>query len=161
MSDRRIVIPLGCVGFLVREGQTVVPQGLAGELVSSAEAPECGSPGQAYQLLLDMASLRKEHFRAIYLDARQRMLRQETVSIGSLTATIVHPREVYRPAIELSAAGVLVAHNHPSGDPNPSPEDLALTRRLRQAGEILGIELIDHLIIGRCGYVSLKERGEL
>jgi DNA repair protein RadC len=81
------------------------------------------------------------------------------VSVGSLSASIVHPREVFQPAVAASAAGLIVAHNHPSGDPEPSPEDVAVTRRLREAGELLGIELVDHVVVAGRGYVSLKARG--
>lgn len=123
--------------------------------------PPVSSPEEAYALLADMAELRKEHFQALYLDSRRRLMRREVISIGTLTSSLVHPREVFQPAVERSAAALVVGHNHPSGDPEPSPEDLALTRRLRQAGEILGIELLDHLVIGRGRYVSLKQRGVL
>jgi DNA repair protein RadC len=132
-----------------------------GRRVTRPGGPSVSTPEEAYRLLHDMGGLRKEHFRALYLDSRRRLVATETVSVGTLTASLVHPREVYQPAIERSANSVLVAHNHPSGDPEPSAEDVALTRRLRQAGDILGIELTDHLIIGRGCYVSLKELGYL
>jgi DNA repair protein RadC len=80
------------------------------------------------------------------------------ISIGSLNASIVHPREVYRPAIVLSAASLVLAHNHPSGDTTPSEEDLAITRRLHEAGRLLGIELVDHIVVAKDGYTSLRER---
>jgi DNA repair protein RadC len=107
----------------------------------------------------DLELARREHFVAFYLDARNRVLSRETVSVGTLSASIVHPREVFAPAIERRAASVILAHNHPSGDPEPSDDDLALTRRLVQAGVLLGIEILDHLVIGHGGYVSLKSRG--
>ncbi len=132
-----------------------------GRRATAAPGPSVASPEEAWCLLADMGSLRKEHFRALYLDARRRLLRTETVSIGTLTSSLVHPREVFQPAVAHSAAAVVVAHNHPSGDPEPSPEDLALTRRLRQSGEILGIEVLDHLVVGRGRFVSLKQRGVL
>lgn len=110
-----------------------------------------------YPLLRDMGQLRQEHVRGLYLDARRCLIQQETIAIGTLTNSLVHPREVFRPALACTAAAVILAHNHPSGDPKPSAEDLALTRRLRQAGEILGIELVDHLIIGATDYVSLRK----
>src|SRR5207244_2397556 len=84
-----------------------------------------------------------------------------TVSVGSLDATIVHPREVFKPAILMNAAQILVAHNHPSGDPEPSPEDRLITNRLSQVGETLGIELLDHVIVGDQTFVSLKQRGQI
>lgn len=132
-----------------------------GRRLTRPGGPQVSTPEEAYRLLHDMADLKKEHFRALYLDSRRRLIVGETVSIGTLTASLVHPREVFQPAIERSACSVLVAHNHPSGDPEPSAEDLALTRRLRQAGDILGIELTDHLIVGRDRFVSLKQLGYL
>jgi len=81
--------------------------------------------------------------------------------MGSLNASIVHPREVFRAAIKCSSASIICAHNHPSGDPTPSPEDISLTQRLLQAGEIVGIDVLDHLIIGDSSFVSLKEKGHM
>jgi DNA repair protein RadC len=89
------------------------------------------------------------------------VLRVVTVSVGSLNESIVHPRELFLEAIRHSAAAVIVVHNHPSGDPAPSPEDVEVTRRLRDAGQILGIELLDHVVLGDGRWVSLKERGVL
>lgn len=132
-----------------------------GRRATTSSGPSVASPEEAWHLLADMSGLRKEHFRALYVDARRRLILAETVSIGTLTSSLVHPREVFQPAVAHSAAALVVAHNHPSGDPEPSPEDLALTRRLRQAGEILGIEVLDHLVVGRGRYVSLKQRGVL
>lgn len=132
-----------------------------GRRLNRPGGPSVSTPEEAYRLVYDMSGLKKEHFRALYLDSRRRLLAVETVSIGTLTASLVHPREVFQPAIARNANSVLVAHNHPSGDPEPSAEDVALTRRLRQAGDILGIELTDHLIVGRDCYVSLKELGYL
>jgi DNA repair protein RadC len=107
----------------------------------------------------DLELARREHFVAFLLDARNRVLARETISIGTLSASLVHPREVFGPAIECRAASVIVVHNHPSGDPEPSADDLALTRRLVQAGTLIGIEVLDHLVIGYGSYVSLKSRG--
>ena len=106
--------------------------------------------------LLDKA---KEHFVALLLDARHRLIRLSPIAVGSLAATLVHPRELFKEAISASAAVVIVAHNHPSGDPEPSGDDLALTRRLVEAGRLLGIEVLDHLIIAREGVVSLRAAG--
>ncbi|MEW6279341.1 MAG: DNA repair protein RadC [Candidatus Eremiobacterota bacterium] len=132
-----------------------------GRRLNRPGGPPVTSPEEAFAQVHDMAELPKEHFRALYLDSRRRLMAAETVSVGTLTASLVHPREVFQPAIARSAAAVVVAHNHPSGDPEPSFEDLALTRRLRQSGEILGIDLLDHLVVGRSGWVSLKELGHL
>jgi DNA repair protein RadC len=103
----------------------------------------------------------REHFLVILLNTRHEAIAIETVSVGSLNASIVHPREVFRPAVLASAASIVVAHNHPSGDPEPSEEDISITRRLVQVGELLGIGLLDHVIIGRRGVTSLRERGAL
>ena len=103
----------------------------------------------------------REAFYGVYLDTRNHVLAVEMISLGSLNASIVHPREVFKPALRLSAASLLVVHNHPSGDPDPSEDDLAITRRLREVGEVLGIPLIDHVILGKADYFSLKEDGQL
>ncbi len=148
-------------GVGLARASTVLAAVELGRRLHRQTGPPVTSPQEAYLLVADMAELRKEHFRCLYLDARRRLLSSETISIGTLTASLVHPREVFQPAVARSAASLLVAHNHPSGDPEPSAEDLALTRRLRQAGDILGIELVDHLVVGRGSYVSLKELGYL
>lgn len=124
--------------------------------------PEVTNPRQAYAALRErVQDWSREHFLAIHLDARNGVVGVETVSVGSLTASIVHPREVFKPAIAVSAAGIILGHNHPSGDPDPSPEDLAITKRLVEAGRLLGIEVHDHLIFSRRTFVSLRERGTL
>lgn len=119
------------------------------------------SPQDAYELLYsELAYLQKEHFVCVFLNTKNHIIGQpETISIGSLSSAIVHPREVFRAAIKRSSAALICAHNHPSGDPTPSPEDISLTSRLIQAGEIVGIDVLDHLIIGDSRYVSLKEKG--
>jgi DNA repair protein RadC len=101
----------------------------------------------------------REHFVALYLSARNLIIGVHTVSIGTLTASLVHPREAFKAGILLGAAGLIAAHNHPSGDPAPSPEDREATRRLQRAGELLGIPVLDHLIIGRESYFSFRESG--
>lgn len=104
---------------------------------------------------------RKEVFLTLLLDSKNRLLREVRVSEGSLNASIVHPREVFAPVVRESAAAVLLVHNHPSGDPTPSREDLELTGRLREAGELMGVRVLDHVIIGHGCYVSLADRGLL
>jgi DNA repair protein RadC len=106
----------------------------------------------------DLFRARKEHFVVLLLNARHEMQARETVSIGSLNASIVHPREVFQPAILHSAASVVLVHNHPSGDPEPSEEDLSITRRLVQVGELVGIGVLDHVIVAARGLVSLRAR---
>jgi DNA repair protein RadC len=103
----------------------------------------------------------KEHFKLILLNTRNKIIGLSTVSIGTLNASLVHPREVFKDAIRHSASSVVIAHNHPSGDPEPSEEDLKITRRLVESGKILGIEVLDHIIIGKDTFVSLKTRGLL
>ncbi len=118
-------------------------------------------PARVRDQLAFLADKRKEYFVAFYLDAAHGLLHRETVSIGTLTSSLVHPREVFAPAIERSAAGVLVAHNHPSGNPHPSAEDRAATRRLARSGNILGIPLVDHVVVSGSRFFSFRERGLL
>jgi DNA repair protein RadC len=106
----------------------------------------------------DLVRARREHFVVLLLNARHEMQARETVSIGSLNASIVHPREVFQPAIVHSAAAVVLVHNHPSGDPEPSEEDLGITRRLVQVGDLVGIGVLDHVIVAARGHVSFRAR---
>ncbi len=127
---------------------------------SDKQPTEIHGPKDAYQYLASqMAHLKREHFRGLYMNVKGILEADEVISIGTLTSSLIHPREVFGPALEQRCHSVLVAHNHPSGDPNPSPEDIHLTRELADAGRLLGIELLDHLIIGSDSYVSLKEKG--
>ena len=100
----------------------------------------------------------QEHFLVLLLNARHEVMAKETISVGSLNASIVHPREVFNPAVIQRAASIVLAHNHPSGDPEPSEEDLSITRRLVECGQLLGIEVLDHVIIASRGVVSLRAR---
>ncbi|MRX71426.1 DNA repair protein RadC [Bacillus lacus] len=109
----------------------------------------------------EMRFLTQEHFVCIYLNTKNQVLHKQTVFIGSLNASIVHPREVFKEAFRRSAASFICVHNHPSGDPSPSREDIDVTKRLAEAGKMIGIELLDHLIIGEQKFVSLKEKGYL
>ena len=101
---------------------------------------------------------KKEHFVILSLDTRNYLIRENIISIGTLNANLVHPREVFKEAIDARAASVIVAHNHPSGDPEPSEDDLIITKRLTEAGKILGIEIIDHIIVAKNGFLSFKEK---
>ena len=103
--------------------------------------------------------LDQEHFLTLHLNTKNRLLGVETISIGTLDASLVHPREVFKAAIRQSSASLILAHNHPSGDPRPSKEDINLTYRLKDSGELLGIPILDHLIIGDHKYYSMKEEG--
>jgi DNA repair protein RadC len=127
-----------------------------------AGAPAFRSPGDTARYLLPRyASRPVETFGLLALDARQRLRREAVVSVGCLTSSLVHPREVFQEAVVSRAAALVLFHNHPSGDPEPSAEDLALTRRLAAAGTLMGIEVLDHLVLGAGRYVSLKDRGVL
>jgi DNA repair protein RadC len=121
-----------------------------------------GGPDDVADLFLaEMSTLDREHFRAILLDTKNRILGLRTISIGSLNSSVVHAREVFKAAVSESAQAIVLVHNHPSGSPEPSPEDLAVTRRLSDAGRILGIEVVDHVILASQGFVSLKELGHV
>ncbi|MBI3323301.1 MAG: DNA repair protein RadC [Candidatus Omnitrophica bacterium] len=108
-----------------------------------------------------LAGKRKEHFILLLLDSRHRLIRAAEISVGTLDMSVVHPRETFREAIAAGAAAILLAHNHPSGDPAPSAEDLELTRRLTEAGRLLGIPVLDHLIVGSRECLSLRQGGFL
>lgn len=105
-----------------------------------------------------LSELKKEVFLALLLDGKNRVIREVLISQGSLTVNVVHPREVFNPAIRDSAAAIVVIHNHPSGDPYPSPEDIDLTKRLVATGEILGIKVLDHVVVGDGSYYSFADR---
>ncbi len=113
------------------------------------------TPRQAYEYLKDMGNLTKEHLRGLYLNAHYHLVHDEIISIGSLTANVIHPREVFLPAMEHSASAVILAHNHPSGVATPSDEDIAITRQLVEAGKLMGIEVLDHIIVTRKTFMSI------
>jgi DNA repair protein RadC len=117
------------------------------------------TPKDVWEELKDVRNHKKEHFITLYLDSRNQEMKREIISIGSLNANIVHPREVFEPAVRNYAAHIIVAHNHPSGEPDPSKDDIEITRRLVEAGKILGIEVLDHIIVARNGFMSFKEKG--
>lgn len=114
------------------------------------------SAKDVYEYLLDMRSLPKEHLRGLYLNSHNRIIRDEIISIGTVTANIIHPREVFRPAIEYGAVALVLAHNHPSGVTAPSSSDIEVTEQLIQAGKILAINVLDHVIITKNSFVSIK-----
>lgn len=115
------------------------------------------SPEDIFNTLREYTYTKKEYFIALFLDSRNQELKREIVSIGTLTSSLVHPREVFEAAVKNNAASVILVHNHPSNNPNPSEADIEITKRLVKAGGILGIEVIDHLIITRDGFWSFKE----
>lgn len=110
---------------------------------------------QVYEYLKDMRDLPKEHLRGLYLDSHYQLIHDEVISIGSLTSNIIHPREVFRPALEHSASAIILAHNHPSGVSKPSDADVAITRQIVEAGKILGINVLDHVIITKTKFESV------
>jgi len=127
---------------------------------SPEERPRITSPRDVYNLIgPSLRDEKREHFVALLLDTKNGVLRQRTISIGDLSSSIVHPLDVFSAAVRHSAASLIVAHNHPSGDPTPAPEDAAVTRRLVEAGEVMGIEVLDHIVIGDNRWVSLREKG--
>ncbi|MGC4375813.1 DNA repair protein RadC [Fictibacillus sp. Mic-4] len=118
------------------------------------------SPEDGANYLMDeLRFLEQEHFVCLYLNTKNQVIHKKTIFIGSLNSSIVHPREVFKEGIRRSAASLICFHNHPSGDPSPSSEDIDVTKRLVECGKILGIEMLDHIIIGDRKYVSLKEKG--
>ncbi len=116
-------------------------------------------PRDIWEELRDVRDQKKEHFIVFYLDTRNQEIKRDIVSIGTLNYNLVHPREVFEPAVKNLAASVIVAHNHPSGCLEPSDEDLSLTKRLAQAGKLLGIEVLDHVIVTKEGFMSFKQKG--
>ena len=125
----------------------------AAQTIEKVEGPE----DVARYVIPSLRFEQKEHFLAMFLDIRNRILALSTISVGSLTASIAHPREVFREAIRYSAAGVILVHNHPSGDPTPSREDIQLTKQMMKAGEIMGIPVLDHVVVAGDNFLSLKE----
>ena len=129
-------------------------------MLNPVQLPSISKPQDIYELLkASFQDLDREHFKVIHLNTKNQVLKVETAAIGILNSSPVHPREVFKEAIKMSSAGLIMTHNHPSGDPSPSRDDLTLTSRLREAGEILGIPVIDHVIFGDNKFVSLKEYG--
>lgn len=118
------------------------------------------SPEDAANYLEDMSILPQEHFDVLYLSTKNQLISRKNIFRGTLNSSIVHPRDVYREAFRVNAASIVVAHNHPSGDPTPSREDIEVTKRLKDVGETMGVDLLDHVIIGSNGrFKSLKELG--
>lgn len=127
--------------------------------VNDTSLPVVVNAKDAVSHLADLRNLKKEHFVALYTNARNRLIHKETISVGTLTASLVHPREIFEPALQHSAANVFVAHNHPTNDKDPSQNDIIITKRLVEAGKIMGIEIADHLIITKDAYFSFREKG--
>ncbi len=131
-------------------------------LASTSEGirPFIRSPQDVAHIIMEeMRFLDREHFKALLLNTKNQLIHIVTVSIGSLNSSLVHPRELFKDAVRASAAAVILIHNHPSGDTTPSREDIDITKRLIDAGQIIGIEVLDHIIFGKSSWVSLKEKG--
>lgn len=162
----------GLVGSSVEELCSIegIALGKAARLLASIELgrrlaimppsarPRIAGPEDVLAVASDMRHLDKEHFRALVLNTKHRLMRSIDVSIGSLTTSVVHPRELFRTVIRHNGAALVAVHNHPSGDVTPSLADIELTRRLAKAGELLGIELLDHVILGDGRFLSLKQQ---
>lgn len=119
-----------------------------------------GCPQDAADVVMeDMRYLKREHLRVIFLNTKNVVIDVRDLSIGSLNSSLVHPREIYSEAIRKSCASIIICHNHPSGDPTQSQEDINITKRLHEVGKLVGIELLDHIIVGDGIYISLKEKG--
>ncbi len=118
--------------------------------------PTLRSAKDVYEYLKDMRSLPKEHLRGLYLNSHYKLIHDEVISIGTIDANIIHPREVFRPALEYGAVAVILAHNHPSGDPLPSTADKEVTKQLIEAGKIMGVRLLDHIVVSEGGFATVE-----
>lgn len=144
----------------VKAGQVLAALELSERIGSGgAEGSRIGGPGDVVDEVAREVDPKREVFVGLYLDTKSAVLRRERISVGSLNRSIVHPREVFRPAVLDGAASVVVAHNHPSGDPEPSRGDLEVTERLHAASRVLGVDLLDHVVIGDDCFVSMAEAG--
>src|SRR5258708_1501993 len=132
-----------------------------GQSKTNSDVPVIQSMNDIVAQSVELRGKKKEHLLAFFLNARHQMIAKEIISIGTLTASLAHPREIFAPAIGKAAAGVILVHHHPSGYPSPSDEDIRLTKRIGQAGYIMGIDLLDHLIIAENGCYSFKQTGQL
>lgn len=126
--------------------------------VEDNNLPTINNAKDAVAQLQELRTVKKEHFVVLYLNARNQLIYKETISIGTLNASLVHPREVFKPAIEYLSASIIIAHNHPSGETEASEDDLKLTKRLADAGKILGIEVVDHIIVAKDKFMSFKKK---
>ena len=130
-------------------------------VVKEASSKTCRTPADAAGVLADTATLAQEAFTVLTLDTKHHIIDRHLITLGLLDASLVHPREVFRTAIQDGAAAILVSHNHPSGDPTPSAEDIRITRQLVEAGKVLDVQVLDHVVIGRgeTPFASLRETG--
>jgi len=143
----------------VKAAEIIACIALGKRLLQEEQPLQAITPQNVFDSLKDIRSLKKEHFIAIYLDTRNQEIHREIISIGTLNASLVHPREVFEPAVRQLAAGIMLVHNHPSGDIKPSHEDLLITKKLVDSGNLLDIHVLDHIIVTKDSYASLKEQG--
>lgn len=142
---------------IVKSCKIIASLYLGGRIYTSRASKSITCSEEAYIHFKDMEFLEFEECRVLYLDTKNRVIRKQTVSKGALNKMVVHPREIFVPAIREAAAGIILAHNHPGGDSSPSDDDETLTARLKKAGKLLGIQVLDHLIIGKNNYYSFTE----
>lgn len=165
LNDATIEELISIKGIGPAKGVSILAAIEIGRRMNQYKPPEryvVSSPKDGADYVMEeMRHLKQEHFVVLFLNTKNQIIHQQTIFIGSLNASIVHPREIFREAVKRSAASIICIHNHPSGDPTPSKEDIHVTRRLVDSGKMIGIELLDHLIIGDRKYVSLKEKGYL
>lgn len=145
----------------IKAGKVLASLELAKRLLKKEENKNFHTPKDIFNRLITIRNSKKEHFVVFYLDVKNNEIKMETISIGTLTESLVHPREVFEPAIKYLASKIIIAHNHPSGITKPSFEDITVTKRLKKAGKILGITLLDHIIVSKTDYFSFKEEGLL
>ena len=131
---------------------------LGKRLLNGKKAVLLLSPQDVWNELKDIRDNKKEHFVIFFLDTRNQEIKREIISVGTLNSSLVHPREVFEPAVKHLASHVIIAHNHPSGSSDPSEEDLNITKRLVESGKLLGIEVLDHIVVTPAGYFSFKEK---
>lgn len=146
---------------IAKSSQIIASLSLSSRLINEGAAPQLISPEVVFASFEEARENKKEQLIAIYLDSRNREIHREIVSIGTLNANLIHPREVFEPAVRKLSAGVIIVHNHPSGDIVPSNEDLKITKQLVEAGKIMGIPIIDHMIVTKDSYYSFDEHKQL
>ena len=129
-----------------------------GQRLQADKRREILSAEDIWNLCVDIRDSKKEHFIAFYIDTQNCLIERQIISIGTLDASLVHPREVFEPSVRLSASSVILAHNHPSGNCDPSQDDIGITKRLTEAGKILGMEIADHVIVAKDKFLSFKEQ---
>lgn len=139
-----------------KAGQIIASIELGRRFLKDKKSELLLSPENVWNEMKDLRENKKEHFVVFYLDTRNQIIKREIISIGTLNASLIHPREVFEPAIKYSAAQIIIAHNHPSGDTEPSKEDITISKQLIEAGKILDIEILDHIIVSKGEYKSLK-----